>query len=114
DDGAGPCQPAEDFLVHQVVSFLVLPLVDAAAPSPTDWAKPSSASSRTESLRWYVTDLPDFSACTRSASRSTAKCADIVGLETSNWSLSSPAVMGRWRSSCNTRRRVGSDRALKI
>jgi hypothetical protein len=36
-------------------------------------------------------DLPTFSACTRSASFSTAKCADIVGLETLNWSLSSPA-----------------------
>ena len=28
-----------------------------------------------------MTDLPTFSACTRSASFSTAKCADIVGLE---------------------------------
>ena len=60
-----------------------------------------------------MTDLPTFSAWTRSASFSTAKCADIVGLETSNWSLSSPALIGPLRRSCSTRRRVGSERALK-
>ena len=37
----------------------------------------------------------------------------MVGLETAKWSESSPADMGRWRRSWRTRRRVGSERALK-
>src|SRR5580704_7048722 len=59
-----------------------------------------------------MTNLPDFSVCTRPASRSVAKCADMVGLETAKCSESSPAVIGFLRSSCNTRRRVGSESAL--
>src|ERR1700689_5953406 len=59
-----------------------------------------------------MTDLPDFSAWTRSASRSAAKWADMVGLETAKRSESSPADIGRLRSSCSTRRRVGSESAL--
>src|SRR5688572_6869320 len=48
----------------------------------------------------------------RPAPCSTAKCADIVGFDTAKCSDSSPAAMGRSRSSCSTRRRVGSDSAL--
>src|SRR5580658_3775204 len=36
----------------------------------------------------------------------------MVGLETAKWSDNSPADIGRLRSSCSTRRRVGSERAL--
>src|SRR5271170_5917473 len=43
---------------------------------------------------------------------STEKWADMVGLETAKWSDNSPADIGRLRSSCSTRRRVGSERAL--
>ena len=39
--------------------------------------------------------------------------ADIVGLENSNWSHSSPALIGPFRKSWSTRRRVGSASALK-
>src|SRR5262245_1332394 len=55
---------------------------------------------------------PTFSASMRSASCRTLKCADIVGFETSKWSASSPADNGPVRSSCRTRRRVGSASAL--
>src|SRR5690606_29218997 len=37
----------------------------------------------------------------------------MVGRETSKWSASSPAVIGRSRNSSSTRRRVGSASALK-
>src|SRR5262245_9910512 len=56
---------------------------------------------------------PTFWASMRSASCKTLKCADIVGFETSKCSASSPAERGCSRSSCRTRRRVGSDSALK-
>src|SRR5271169_6751182 len=36
----------------------------------------------------------------------------MVGLETAKWSDNSPADIGRLRSSCSTRRRVASERAL--
>src|SRR5271168_4949921 len=55
---------------------------------------------------------PFFSASISPAFWSTEKWADMVGLETAKWSDNSPADMGRWRSSCSTRRRVGSERAL--
>src|SRR5208282_908689 len=56
---------------------------------------------------------PVFSASIRPASCRTEKWADMVGLETAKWSASSPAERDRSRRSCRTRRRVGSERALK-
>src|SRR4029450_13536150 len=55
---------------------------------------------------------PDFSASMSPASCSTAKWADMVGFDTAKRSDSSPADIGRSRSNCSTRRRVGSDSAL--
>ena len=46
--------------------------------------------------------LPCLSLSTSPASRSTAKWADMVGLETGKCSASSPADLGPWRSSCST------------
>src|SRR5271168_2239411 len=55
---------------------------------------------------------PFLSASISPAFWSTEKWADMVGLETAKWSDNSPADIGRLRSSCSTRRRVGSERAL--
>src|SRR3954468_3418688 len=55
---------------------------------------------------------PDFSDSMSPASCSTAKWADMVGLDTANGPASPPADIGRSRRSCSTRRRVGSDSAL--
>src|SRR5512144_1089002 len=55
---------------------------------------------------------PVFCASISPASCSTAKWADMVGFDTTKWSDSSPADIGRSRSSCSTRRRVGSESAL--
>ncbi len=63
-------------------------------------------------LERYTIVRPTFSASIRPVSCSTAKWADMVGFETGKCSESSPADIGRWCSSCSTRRRVGSDSAL--
>lgn len=57
--------------------------------------------------------VPSFRTCTRSASRNSAKCADMVDFDSGNASANAPADIGPFRSSSSTRRRVGSPSALK-
>lgn len=56
--------------------------------------------------------VPSFRTWTRSASRNSAKCADMVDFDSGNASANSPAVIGPARNNSSTRRRVGSASAL--
>jgi len=64
-------------------------------------------------FKWYVIVAPWRSAVIRSASFKILKCPDSVGLEMSNASAISPALIGRDRNKDRILRRTGWARASK-